>query len=153
MRLNLVNQLSGFFWLGISIFVCLESVHSEIGTYQSPGAGFLPFWSGITLGIFSLILIAKSWMEKKETKVTVLWKGKEWDKVILVLTSLLIYALLLPRLGYLITTFGLMAFLFGLIGRPRLWIQGVSALITVLITYIIFYMWLDVQLPKGIFGF
>jgi len=153
MRLNLIDQLSGFFWLGISIFVCLDSIRSEIGTYQSPGAGFLPFWSGITLGIFSLILIAKSWIEKKETKVTSLWKGKEWDKVILVITSLLIYALLLPRLGYLITTFGLMAFLFSLIGRPRLWIQGVSALITVLITYIIFYKWLDVQLPKGIFGF
>jgi len=153
MRLNLVDQLSGFFWIGISIFVCLESVHSEIGTYQSPGAGFFPFWSGITLGIFALILIAKSWIEKKETKVMDLWKGKEWDKVILTLTSLLIYALLLPRLGYLITTFGLMAFLFSLIGRPRLWIQGVSALITMLVTYIIFYVWLKVQLPKGIFGF
>jgi hypothetical protein len=92
-------------------------------------------------------------MEKKETKVRGLWKGKEWDKVILVIASLFIYTFLLPRLGYLITTFVLMAFLFSLIGRPRLWIQGVSALITVLITYIIFYMWLDVQLPKGIFSF
>jgi len=38
-------------------------------------------------------------------------------------------------------------------GKPRLWAQAVTAFITVGVSYIIFYLWLDVQLPKGVFGF
>jgi putative tricarboxylic transport membrane protein len=154
MMVNLRDQLSGFFWLGISVFVCVESYQSDIGRFQSPGPGFFPFWGGIALGTFALLLLAKTWLEKREgIKLLDLWKGKEWDKVILVLTSLLIYAILLPRLGYLLTTLGLMSLLFCVKGRQRLLIQGVSALITVLASYIVFYVWLKVPLPRGILGF
>jgi putative tricarboxylic transport membrane protein len=152
--MNSRDQLSGFFWLVISIFVCVESIKSGVGTFRFPGPGFLPFWSGVALGTFAIILVATDLLkEKVGRKSKNLLEGKKWSNVILVLVSLFAYALLLPRLGYLITTFGLMVFLFSLIGKPRLWIQGVSALITVLATYIIFYVWLNVQLPKGIFGF
>jgi len=152
--MNFRDQLSGFFWLAISILVCIESIKSGIGTFRSPGPGFLPFWSGVALGTFAIILIASDILREKVGQKNInLWGGKRWSNVILILVSLFAYALLLPRLGYLITTFGLMVFLFSLIGRPRLWVQGVSALITVLATYIIFYVWLNVQLPKGILGF
>ena len=77
----------------------------------------------------------------------------EWHKVIIVLASLFIYAILLPSLGYLIATFGLLALLFGIMSRQRLWIPIASALITALLSYLIFYVWLGVQLPKGILGF
>lgn len=82
-----------------------------------------------------------------------LWKGMKWSKVVLVTAFLSIYAILLPILGYIIATFGLMTLLFGVVGKSRRWIQGVSALITVLGTYVIFYVWLQVQLPKGILSF
>ena len=152
--MNSRSRFSGFFWLCISIFVCIESVQSGIGTFRSPGPGFLPFWSGVALGTFALILVVSDILKKKEGQKNInLWGGKRWRNVILFLISLFAYALLLPKLGYLITTFWLMAFLYSMIGRSRLWVQGVSALITVLVTYIIFYVWLEVQLPKGVFGF
>jgi putative tricarboxylic transport membrane protein len=152
--MNFRDQLSGFFWLVISIFVCVESIKSGVGTFRFPGPGFLPFWSGVGLGTLAIILVATDLLkEKVGRKSKNLSEGKKGSNVILVLVSLFAYALLLPSLGYLITTFGLMVFLFSLIGKPRLWIQGVSALITVLATYIIFYVWLDVRLPKGILGF
>ena len=148
------DQLSGFFWLAISIFVCVEAFRVDIGTFRSPGPGFLPFWSGIILGILAIILVVNAILKKKkEGEITNLWKGTEWSKVILVLASLFIYSILLSKLGYLITTFGLMILLFGIIEKPRLWIQVVSALITVLVTYVMFYVWLKVQLPEGVFRF
>jgi len=82
-----------------------------------------------------------------------LWKGMEWHKVVLVIISLFLYVILLPRLGYLIATFGLLVLLFSTMRRQRPWVQVSSALIIVLATYGIFYLWLDVQLPRGIFGF
>jgi len=106
------------------------------------------------LGTFSIVLIVKSFLRKKdEGEIIDLWKGVEWIKAVLVLASLFAYAILLTKVGYLITTFGLMAFLFGLIEKTKLWIRVMSAFVAALVTYIIFHVWLDVQLPKGIFGF
>jgi hypothetical protein len=76
-----------------------------------------------------------------------------WRRVIAISASLFIYALLLSELGFLIATFGLLTLLFSMIGRPKLWIQVVKALITVLVTYVVFSLWLDIPLPNGILGF
>ena len=104
--------------------------------------------------MFSIVLLIASLLkENAEGKVSSLWRGLEWYKVLLVLASLFVYALLLPKLGYLIATSALLILLFGIMKRQRLWIQVVSALIVASLSYLIFYVWLDVQLPRGIFGF
>ena len=149
---NLRGQFIGLFWLALSIFICAMSIRLGIGTLQTPGPGFLLFWSGIVLGILAIILRLLDYSKKKERGRTMdLWKGLKWHKVISVLISLFIYIILLPRIGYLIMTFGLLVFLFSIIERSKLWVQVVFALITVITTYIIFYVWLDVQLPRGMF--
>lgn len=152
--MNSHDQLSGFFWMAISIVVVCMSIQSGMGTFHEPGPGFLPFWSGVILGVLAMILVVTSSLRKREgTRIRSLWAGRQWRNFILVILSLFIYATLLPRIGYLITTFGLMVLWYGLIGRRRLWIQGAGALITALVTYLIFCVWLKIQLPKGIFGF
>ncbi len=154
MRFKLRDRLSGLFWLGISVFICVESLESGIGTFHFPGPGFLPFWSGVTLGILALILLTKTRLQREEEGLlSELWKGKDWNKVIITLTSLLAYAVLLPRLGYLIATFGVMTVLFNLKSKQRLLIQGAASMVTVLVTYFVFSVWLKVPLPKGILGF
>jgi putative tricarboxylic transport membrane protein len=151
--MNFRDQGTGLFWLGISIFVCVKALGMDIGTFHSPGPGFLPFWSGVMLGFFSILLVATSLMKpsgKGEEKP--LWKGKDWSKVVIVLISLFVYALFLHRLGYLITSFGLMVLMFGVMRKTRWWIRVLTAAVTVLASYILFYVWLEIQLPKGIVG-
>jgi putative tricarboxylic transport membrane protein len=148
------DGLSGLFWLILSILVCVESIRIDIGTFHNPGPGFLPFWAGVVLGTFSIALLITTILKGKGEKgISSLWKGMEWNKVILVLSSLFIYAILLHRIGYLIATFGLLALLFGVMSRQKPWIPVVSGLITALLSYLIFCVWLGVQLPKGILGF
>jgi hypothetical protein len=152
--MNLRDQWSGLFWLVISVLVCVESIRMGIGSFQSPGPGFLPLWSGVAVGTLAILLWVISTLKKEEGgKIRNLWKEMKWSKVILVAASLLIYSTILPRFGFLITTFGLMTLLFSIVERSRLWIQATIALVTVMVTYITFYWWLGVQLPKGIFGF
>jgi putative tricarboxylic transport membrane protein len=152
--MNLRDQLSSLFWLAISIFVCVEAVKSSVGSFKVPGPGFLPFWSGVILGTLAIILMVTNYLKKNGAeKRSPLWKGIKWWKVPFVLISFFIYAILLNRLGYLITTFGLMFFLLGMMGRIRLWVQLANALITAGVTYVIFSGWLSIPLPKGIFGF
>jgi hypothetical protein len=148
------DLLSGLFWLGISVFVCIESIRADIGTFHAPGSGFFPFWSAVILGTFAVILLVTLRLKKKrKRKIADLWKGVEWKNVIWVLFSLFLYPFVLPIMGYLITTFGLMAFSIGIMGRSKVWVQGVSAFIITLVSYVIFYILLSIALPKGILGF
>jgi hypothetical protein len=146
------DRLSSLFWLAVAIFVCFKSVQDDVGSFTSPGPGFLPFWSAVALGGLAMALSVMSFLKKQE-EGTEPWIEIKWGKVILVVSSLLIYSMLLNILGYLVATFGLMLFLFGLTGRPRIWGWLASALLTTVLTYLIFYLWLNVQLPRGRFGF
>lgn len=148
------DLFSGLFWLGISIFGVYESIGCGIGTFGSPGPGFFPFWCAVVLGTFAgLLLVTFRLKKKRKRKIADLWKGAKWKKVIWVLFSLFLYSFFLPIMGYLITTFGLMAFSIGIMGRSKVWVQGVSALIITLASYAVFYGLLSIALPKGILSF
>lgn len=151
--MNRRDLLAGLFWLGISVFVVIQSVKSDLGSLHTPGPGFLPFWSAVILGALSIILIATASLTKKwEGKLADLWRGLDWVRVIWVLLSLFLYPILLPLAGYLVTTFVLIAFLLFIGVRSKLWIDVASALAITVISYVIFCTLLDVKLPKGIFG-
>lgn len=152
--MNFYDRVSGVIWLAVSLFVCAESAEVGVGTFPSPGPGFLPFWSGMVLGLLAISLIITRTLKKKRgEKRTDLWEGKQWGKIVLALLALLIYSLVLPKLGYLIATFGLLTLLFGMVGKVKIGMQGLSALITVSVTYLIFSVWLNIPLPKGLLGF
>ncbi len=153
-RINRRNVLAGLFWLGISVFVMVESVKSDIGSLHAPGPGFLPFWSAVLLGIFSAILLIMNTVKSnlQSGSLLDLWKGLNWSRVLLILIVLFLYPLLLPMAGYLIATFAFILFLLIIGERSKLWIDVASALAITLISYLIFYVLLDVKLPKGIIG-
>ena len=152
--MNRRDLLAGLFWLGISIFVCFESIWTGLGTFRSPGPGLLPLLSGLLLGALAIIFLLTSSLKKKaKTNIIDLWKGLEWNKVIWVLFSLFLYRLVLPIIGYLIATFGLMLFLLCITERKRMWVQALSAFVIVLVSYVIFYVLLDIRFPRGILGF
>ena len=133
--MNNREQWGGLFWLGISIIVCISAMQNEIGTLRYPGPGFFPFLSGAIMGTFGIILVVISSLKKKcRGETTDLWKGLRWNKVIWVLLSLFLYCLILPTMGYLITTSVLMAFLMVFLsGIMQRWIicvyGGISFLI------------------------
>ena len=144
--------ISGSFWLAISIFVCIMAIKLGVGTFSSPGSGFLFFWSSLILGALSVILIIKSILGKREAKLLIdLWKGLKWSKAVLAIITIFLYALILTELGFILATFLLMILLFG-IGKLKYWVTIMSAFITVMLSYIIFHFLLQIQFPRGIFG-
>jgi len=146
--------MSVFFWWAISIFVCWDSLRLNIGNIRSPGPGLLPFWAGVILfGLATILWVMGVITKNRGEKLGNLWKGRKTNKVATILICLFAYVLLLPQIGFVIATFGLMVFLFRVIGGTRLWIQVVSALITVSIAYLIFLVCLGIPLPKGVLGF
>ena len=147
----MLDRWCGYFGLILSILVCVESVRLGLGGFHEPGPGFLPFGTGVAFGILSIILILLTFGKNRERPTGMAFERIEWWKAILILASMLIYALILEKLGFVISTFLLMVVLLG-VERKRWYTVAIVAITTALVTYVIFELWLRSQLPKGILG-
>ncbi|MBP1730616.1 MAG: hypothetical protein H6Q55_1045 [Deltaproteobacteria bacterium] len=149
--MNRHDFVSGLFWLAIAIFVFAKALELGVGAFSNPAAGFVLFWSSIFLGVLSIIVIAKSVVKGQGKHLVELWTGIQWGNVLIAVIILILYSLVLPRLGFVFTVFGFLLALF-MLGGIRLWVAATSAIITVAASYLLFHTALQVQLPRGPFG-
>jgi hypothetical protein len=147
------DQGSSLFWFGVSCYVCRESLQLGVGTLRNPGMGLMAFGGSILLGVFSLALFLQATTKKKTSNASPTEAPTLWHKVILVLVALLIYAKVMPLVGYLISTFLLMGFLFWIFKKGKIGWVVISSLLSTVLSYMIFSKWLNCQFPQGIFGF
>ena len=141
-------------WVGASLYICYLSLKIGIGKFGAPGPGFFPFWASVMMGAFALVHLANVITKRSDTRPADSSAEPKWKKTLLVIVSLLLYPLLLPILGYLITTFVLIGFLFLFLGEAkRTWLKVLGAVFVTLGSYFLFYVLLDVRLPRGFLGF
>jgi putative tricarboxylic transport membrane protein len=136
------------------MFICWEARKLDMGRVVKPGPGFFPFWLGLALIIVSLTLLFQYGRKKIDPSLSSpdLWKGLHWEKVLYSSVALLLYALFLESLGYILATVLLILFFFRAI-EPQKWVVVIfGSVITSFITYFLFKLWLQVQLPRGLWG-
>jgi hypothetical protein len=102
--------------------------------------------------LLSLLLFVQSF-SKGEGGIKTLWAKGGTGRVLLILVSLIFYGFFLETLGFIIMTFLLMGFLLLGIGKVKRSLVIFLSLVSSLGCYGVFQLWLNVQLPKGIFGF
>ena len=142
------------FLLGTAI--AYSSLKLGLGTWATPGPGFLPFWAGlglslISIGIFVLAMIKA---EAVPAAVEKFWSRPDSRKIVLaVLISLIVYDLLWTRLGFSLTTFFWLLFLFHFVGKRKWSFTLAGAAITSAMSYFLFQVFLKSQLPAGFIGF
>jgi putative tricarboxylic transport membrane protein len=148
------DRISGIFWLIFSALVIIESYRLGLGTLHQPGPGFLFFWASIALGSMALVVLIRAWISQKagEPKISI-FGTQNTRKIILVLISLFLYAILMETLGFILVTLLLFIFLMGIIEKKKLWFTVFVSLVVTVIAYLIFEIWLKSQLPKGLLGF
>jgi len=147
------DQIGKLFLLLFAIFICVESGRLPLGSFQDPGPGFLPLGSGIFIGVLSVVGFLRS-RQDKTPEVTETWYSKEgWKRLVVLLIALFGYAVTLEILGFLLSTFLFFIFLFRAVEPKRWIIAGGSAALASSVSYVIFQLWLKVQLPKGFWGF
>ena len=137
-------------WLILGVAVCFESWNLKIGTFKSPGPGFLPFWAGVFLGLFSLVSLLQTTYSKTVDDEPSVWTGVNLSKLALVLLALLLYVALLDILGFFPCTLLLLIFLFRAV-EPYSWYTVLLASVLSLVSvYAVFVLLMDVRLPSGI---
>ena len=145
------NFFQGLFWLCIGLTVVFFSSRYTIGTLSDPGPGALPFGLGFVFILLSLILLFQSFRTRNTLEDKPLPFGPRRLRVFLVILFLGLVTFLLEGLGYLLSIF-LMIFLSMLIMEPRKWLSALLlGVIASYSSYMLFDVWLKVQLPKGFF--
>jgi putative tricarboxylic transport membrane protein len=148
------NQMGSIVWLLFALYIVIESVRLPLGSFRDPGPGFLPLLVGIILGILSAVSFFQARAEKGPALGTSWYPKERWKSLSGVLIALITYAGALEIIGFLISTFLFLVFLFrsGLESRSWFWAIGGSALSS-FACYAVFDLWLRAQLPKGFLGF
>lgn len=143
--------VSALFWIALALLVCYGATLLGIGSVNEPGSGFIFFWSGLIMAILALTLLA-DWLrgageEDQEFGRT------NWPKIFVVLTVLVLYGLLLEKLGFILSTFALLSFLLTMSDETKWPSIFTVASAAAVISFAIFDLWLKIKLPKGILGF
>lgn len=141
------------FWLCVGVTTTVMSWRYSLGSLTDPGPGALPFGLGLLFILLSLLLLAQSLSGPRiRGGGPRLPTGRGWRKVILVLLTIAASAFFFETLGYLLTVFSLVAVSMVLV-EPRRWrLALVTGIVSSVASYVIFDVWLMVQLPRGIFS-
>jgi len=131
------------------LYIAFEGYRLKPGTFQAPESGFLILVAGIVLACLSTALLIQTFFSKEEDK-EVLWKGLQWSKGVRLLVVSFVYALVLRWMGFLLSTFLFLLYLFkGL--EPQRWLVAIElSVITIASSYLIFVLLLGCQFPEGI---
>lgn len=130
-------------FLAFVSYILYQSYNLKIGTFFSPGPGFLPFFSSLLLGFLSVLLL---FMDKTPIRFY-------WRRPIFTFFIILLYSISLEMLGFVLSTSLLMWVLLILTGQKKLK-AIIYSLSFSFLSFLLFKSMLKVPLPGSrILGF
>jgi putative tricarboxylic transport membrane protein len=142
---------SGLVGLALSIFVVWSGYSLKLGTINDPGSGYVMFYAGLLMIVFSLITLYSAVKDGGPTFLS-LWRDVLWTKPLLVIALLIAFTLVFETVGFLVSTTILLIALLRVID-PVPWIRAIPiALLVPFICWYVLQKLLLIQLPSGILG-
>ncbi len=151
-----LDSVSGAILFFFGLLICLTSLKYPLGYIHSPGAGFFPLIASLLLmalsGVLTILTLLRS-RGSRGPRVPFFLAPEAPGRILIAFVSLAAYRYLLPILG-----FGPSTFVFFLLVVKRLghysWRTSLPfSLLAALGAYLLFQVWLKVQMPVGIFKF
>jgi putative tricarboxylic transport membrane protein len=143
------DRYTSLIYAAFGLFIAFEGYRLELGTLRTPKPGFLVFWGGIALFILSLVLFIQTFLPQETEKRTI-WKKVRWRKATKLTAALFFYAIVLRWLGFLLSTFLLLLYLFkGL--EPQRWrVALILSIVATALCYWVFGVFFELRFPEGI---
>jgi putative tricarboxylic transport membrane protein len=143
------DRIQSLLWALFGFYISFEGFQLKLGTPRAPKPGFLIFWMGIIILILSLLFFLQSFSASQDEK-KIRWKGLQWQRGIKLLVALFLYVAVFQWLGFILSTFFLLLFLFkGL--EPQKWRTAlILSAVTVTVCYLVFGVFLELQFPPGL---
>jgi len=143
------DRIQSFLWALFGLYIAFEGYQLKLGTPRAPKAGFLIFWMGMIILILSILFFLQAFSAAQDEK-KIRWKGFQWHRGVKLLLALFLYVAVFQWLGFILSTFFLLLFLFkGL--EPQKWRTAlILSAVTITVCYLVFGVFLELQFPPGL---
>lgn len=140
---------AGLFGLAISIFVVWSGYALKLGTIHDPGSGYVMFYAGLLMVLFSVIILVSAVKDGGPTFRS-LWERVLWTKPLVVIATLIAFTFVFEPLGFLVSTIVLLIVLLRVID-PVPWSRAIPiAILVPLVFWYVLDKLLLIQLPSGL---
>jgi hypothetical protein len=141
--------MSSLVWAAAGAVIAVAAARLRVGTWNDPGAGFLPLITGLLLFVLGGGVFVQESLARRQTGAGLIRVPPATNiRLIAVAVGVLFaYAVLLERAGFIPVTFTFMLFALRVLGGVRWPAATVVALLGTAGAYGIFALWLRVPLP------
>ena len=143
---------SGLVFFLVACGVCFYAFRTSLGSLTNPGPGLFAFMSGGVLFVLSLVLMLKSWRLPKSPSAEKSREPLRRRNILILASAMVIYSLVLNYLGYIPSTLLLMIVFFRGIEPQPWWVVMLGSSVSAGFSYLLFHVWLKIDLPIGILG-
>jgi putative tricarboxylic transport membrane protein len=150
-----IEQVFNIFWIFLGVGICIESVREKLWSASGPGSGFLPFLTGLVIGLIGCVMF----VGKRSKDATGEDKEKFWgnpvtrNRVLFLLMALCAMAYLLPILGFLSTSILITVIMIRVLEKKKWTTTWAVSLASGLTIYFLFQFLMQIRLPRGFLGF
>lgn len=145
--MKIADRVGGLLLLAFAGYIFVNSLSLGYVTAGIPGAGFLPLWAGVILGISAIMILVKSW-KKPLSGPLIANRALLWRTVIFGL-AMVAMVFLLPYLGMVLALALFMLFSVPFLGARHPLKIAASVILVPLFVYVLFQLILKVPLPVG----
>ena len=148
------DQVSSALFFLLGLLISFYSLNYKIGSLSTPASGLMPFLTGLLMCFLSLVGFAQASLRGPEAgQRHPTFKEPAWRKSLLTLVALVGFLLLMTPIGFVPATVLFIGFLLRAISPQRWLVVAAVSLLTALFAYLVFDVWLQAQLPKGLWNF
>ncbi len=135
---------AGIMYMVIGLFFTIVASQYQMGTAAKMGPGYFPFFLGILMTFLGLLVLLQSFSAKAAIERIPKFN---WRIIAQITGSVVLYGLLLPRLGFLIAVV-VLVFVSASASKEFTW-KGttINAAFLVAFTYSVFVLGLKLQFP------
>ncbi len=144
------EKITGIFLLALGLAIFLKSLTYPLGTLRKPGGGFFPLIASVLLmGLSaSLTFLAFRGKALDSSSRTPFFPEKEAPRRILLgFAGLLGYRYLVPVIGFAPSTGVFIFCLSRFLAKYGWGVSGVFAVLTAVVAYYLFQVWLKIPMP------
>ena len=135
---------AGVMYMVIGLFFSIVATNYSMGTAAKMGPGYFPFYLGILMFLLGLLVAVKAFSAKAAIEAIPKFN---WKIIAQITGAVVLYGLLLPRLGFLIAVV-VLVFVAASASREFTWKgTALNAAFLVTFTYSVFVVGLKLQFP------
>ena len=135
---------AGVMYMVIGLFFSIVATNYSMGTAAKMGPGYFPFYLGILMLLLGLLVAVKAFSAKAAIEAIPKFN---WKIIAQITGAVVLYGLLLPRLGFLIAVV-VLVFVSASASREFTWKgTALNAAFLVTFTYSVFVVGLKLQFP------